>query len=157
MKKKDRDSRAENISETSSEKESARDRTTSSLGGKKKTLIEKLDILSEEIQNCKNLHLKILSVMADNNSKIIEDIQRQILALKENISGPEKKKFKKTKLADELNDLQKSGKKIGLKPELGRKKDLERIDDYLLGAFQILDSLNDKFLNEHLSSEPSPN
>jgi hypothetical protein len=145
MKKKDRDSRAENISETSSEKESARDRTTSSLGGKKKTLIEKLDILSEEIQNCKNLHLKILSV------------QRQILALKENISGPEKKKFKKTKLADELNDLQKSGKKIGLKPELGRKKDLERIDDYLLGAFQILDSLNDKFLNEHLSSEPSPN
>jgi hypothetical protein len=100
-----------------------------------------------------NLHLQILTAMADNNSKISEDIQRQILALKESISGPEKKKFKKAKLADELSDLQKAGKKLGLKPELGRKKDLERIDDYLLRTFRILDSLNDKFLSEHASAE----
>lgn len=153
MKKKDRDSKAENLSESSSGKESAGDGTKSTLGGKKKTLIEKLDSLSEGLQTYKNLHLQILSAMADNNSKIVEDIQRQILALKENISGPEKKKFKKAKLADELSDLQKTGKKLGVKPELGRKKDLDRIDDYFLYTFRILDSLNDKFLNEHASSE----
>ena len=153
MKKKDRDSKAENPSESSSRKESAGNELTGTLGDKKKTLIEKLDSLAETLQTCKNLHLQILTAMADNNSKINEDIQRQILALKESISGPEKKKFKKAKLADELNDLQKAGKKLGLKPELGRKKDLERIDDYLLRTFRILDSLNDKFLSEHASAE----
>ena len=153
MKKKDRHSRAENLSEASSGKESAGDGTTSSLGGKKKTLLEKLDSLSEGLQTCKNLHLHILSAMADNNSKLIEDIQRQILALKENISGPEKKKFRKAKLSDEISDLQKSAKKVGSKPELGRKKDLEKIDDYLLRTFRVLDSLNDKFLSERESSE----
>jgi hypothetical protein len=153
MKKKDRESKPENFSETSSGKESAGDKTTDSLGGKKKTLLEKLDGLSEGLQSCKNLHLQILSAMADKNSKIIEDIQRQIRALKENISGPEKRKFKKAKLADELSDLQKSVKKLGSKPELGRKKDLEKIDDYLLRTFRVLDSLNDKFLSERESSE----
>lgn len=155
MKKKYRDSKSEKFSESTSGKESAGDGMANTLGDKKKTSHEKLDRLSEGLQDCKNLHLQILSAMADNNSKIFEDIQRQLVALKENISGPEKKKFKKTKLADELSDLQKIGKKLGVKPELGRKKDLERIDDYLLHALRILDSLNDKFLNEHESSDHS--
>jgi len=155
MKKKDRDSKAKNPFESSSGKESAGDGMTNTLGDKKKTLLEKLNSLSEGLQACKNLHLQILSAMADNNSKIFEDIQRQLLALKENISGPEKKKFKKTKLAHELSDLQKIGKKLGVNPELGRKKDLERIDDYLLHTLRILDSLNDRFLNEHESSDHS--
>lgn len=149
MKKKDRDSKAENFSESSAIKESAAGGTTSNKGDKRKTLLEKLDSLSEGLQTCKNFHLQILSAMADNNSKIFEDIHRQVLALRENISGPEKKKIKKAKLADALSDLQKIGKKLGVKPELGRKKDLEKIDDYLIRTLRILDSLNDKFLREH--------
>ena len=153
MKKKDKDSKAANLPEPNSGKESAGDGTKSTKGDKTKTLLEKLDSLSEGLLTCKNLHLQILSAMADNNSKIVEEIQRQILALKENISGPEKKKFKKARLTSELSDLQKFGKKLGLKPELGRKKDLERIDDYFLRTFRILDSLNDKFLKDHESAE----
>jgi hypothetical protein len=153
MEKKDKDSKAANLPESSSGKETAGDGTKSTKGDKKKTLLEKLDSLSEGMQTYKNFHLQILSAMVENNSKIVEDIQRQILALKENISGPEKKKFKKARLADELSDLQKSGKKLGLKPELGRKKDLEKIDDYLLRTFRTLDSLNDKFLKDHEPAE----
>lgn len=152
MKKKDRDSKAENLSESTSGREAAGDGTTSTKGDKRKTLLEKLDSLSEGLETCKNFHLQILSAMTDKNSKIIEDIQRQILALKENISGLEKKKFKKARLADELSDLQKSGKKLRINPGLGRKKDLEKIDDYLIRTLRILDSLNDKFLREHESS-----
>lgn len=149
MKKKHRDSKEKDLMDSTSIKEPARDGTASTKGDKTKILLEKLDSLSEGLQTCKRLHLQILSAMTDNNGKIVEDIQRQILALKENISGPEKKKFKKARLADELSDLQKSGKKLGLKPELGRKKDLERIDEYLLRSFRILDSINDKFLKDH--------
>lgn len=152
MKKKDRDSKEKGLADSSSIKESAVGGTTGTKGDKRKTLLEKLDSLTEGLQTCKNFHLQILSAMAEHNSNIVEDIQRQILALKENISGPEKKKFKKARLADELSDLQKSGKKLRINPGLGRKKDLEKIDDYLTRTLRILDSLNDKFLREHESS-----
>lgn len=153
MKKKDRSSKAKTLSESSSGGEFPGDGSTSNLGGKKKTLLEKLDTLSEGLQICKNSYLQILSAMADSHSKKIEDIQRQILALKESISGPERKKIKKAKLADELTGLNKTGRKLRLKPELGRNKDLEKIDDFLLHTYRTLDSINDKMLGEQESSD----
>jgi hypothetical protein len=148
-----RHSQAEDLSETTSGKKSAGDDPAGTLGAKKKTLLEKLDSLSVGLKACQNAHGQILSALTNNHHKAVEDIQRQILALKENISGPEKKKFKKAKLSDELAYLQRTWKKLGLKPELGRKKDLDKINDYLICTFRTLDSLNDKFMSEREASD----
>jgi len=153
MKKKERKLEAENLAEASTGRESAGQEPTDTLAGKKKMLMEKCDSLSEAVLDHKNTYLQILSSRADANSKIVEDVQRQIRALKEGISGPGSKKIKKAKLADALTDLSKYGKKVKLKPELGRKKDLNKIDDFLLYTFGVLDTLNDKFLSEQESSE----
>jgi hypothetical protein len=151
MKKKGRKSKT--FSQSSSGSESVGDKSKSNLEGKKKTLLEKLDCLSEGLLICRNSYLQILSAMADGNSKKFEDIQRQILALKESISGPERKKIKKVKLADELTGLNKIRRKLRLKPELGRNKDLGKIENFLLHTYRTLDSINDKILAERESPD----
>ena len=111
---------------------------------KKLALLQKCDDLIELTDHYGNSYEAVLHALVVANQKSIKAFQDEILQLRQSIPQLEKKLIKRIKLAGSLSDIHKQSRKIKLKPDLARKKDLHKIDDFLLRSNRMLQALNVK-------------
>jgi hypothetical protein len=111
---------------------------------KKLALLQKCDDLAEVTEHYAGAYEAVLRALAVSNRQSIKTLQDQLFQLKESIPQLEKKFIKRIKLVGTLTDLHKQTRKIKLKPEMARKKDLNKIDDFLLRSYRTLNALNGK-------------
>jgi uncharacterized phage infection (PIP) family protein YhgE len=111
---------------------------------KKLALLQKCDDLAEVTEHYADAYEAVLRALAVSNRQSIRTLQDQLFQLKASIPQLEKKFIKRIKLVGTLTDLHKQTQKIKLKPEMARKKDLNKIDDFLLSAYRTLNALNGK-------------
>ncbi len=111
---------------------------------KKLALLQKCNDLIEVTEHYGSAYDAVLRALALANQQSIKTLQDQIFQLKENIPQLEKKRIKRIKLVGTLTDMNKQAQKIKLKPEMARKKDLHKIDDFLLKSYRTLNALNGK-------------
>ena len=76
-------------------------------------------------------------------TKVHQDASGPTLSVEGSIPQLEKKLIKRIKLVGTLTDST-TTRKIKLKPEMARKKDLNKIDDFLLTVYRTLNALNGK-------------
>jgi hypothetical protein len=114
------------------------------LTAKKMALLQKCNALIEVTEHYGSAYDAVLRALALANQQSIKTLQDQIFQLKENIPHLEKKRIKRIKLVGTLTDIHKQAQKIELKPEMARKKDLHKIDDFLLKSYRTLNALNGK-------------
>jgi hypothetical protein len=114
------------------------------LTAKKLDLLEKCNALIEATERHGSTYDAVLRSLAIANQESIKRLQDQILQLKDSIPRLEKKWIKRIKLVGTLTDLEKQAQKLKLKPEMARKKDLHKIDDFFLKSYRTLNALNDK-------------
>jgi len=114
------------------------------LTAKKLDLLEKCNALIEATERHGTTYDAVLRALAKANQESVKRLQDQIVQLKDSIPHLEKKWIKRIKLVGTLTDLQKQAQKLKLKPELARKKDLHKIDDFFLKSYRTLSALNDK-------------
>jgi hypothetical protein len=120
---------------------------TEAFTAKKLALLQKCDDLIELTEQYGSAYEAILRTLAVANQKSIKTLQDQLFQLRESIPHLEKKFIKRIKLVGTLTDICKQTRKIKLKPEMARKKDLHKIDDLLLLSYRALNALNGKRLN----------
>jgi hypothetical protein len=111
---------------------------------KKLALLQKCDDLMELTEHYESAYEAVLRGLAVANQTSIKTLQDQIFQLRESIPQLEKKLIKRIKLVGTLTDIHKQTRKIKLKPDLARKKDLHKIDDFLLRSNRTLNALNGK-------------
>jgi hypothetical protein len=114
------------------------------LTAKKLDLLEKCNALIEATERHGSTYDAVLRALAIANQESVKRLQEQILQLKDSIPRLEKKWIKRIKLVGTLTDLQRQAEKLKLKPEMARKKDLHKIDDFFLKSYRTLNALNDK-------------
>jgi hypothetical protein len=112
------------------------------LGRRKAALEQKCDALLESIAGYQEAYQQILLALQGANQKLTDSLTEEILHIKRAIPRFEKKTIKRIKLVGILRDLHKQTMKINVKPELARKNDLYRIDDFLIRSFRTLNYLN---------------
>ena len=86
----------------------------------------------------------ILAALAASHEQAVQVLRDELQQLKDAIPDLEKKSIKRLKLAGTLTAIENESQKAKVKAALRRKKDLNRIDDFLIGAFRTLRALNQK-------------
>jgi hypothetical protein len=119
---------------------------------KKLALLRKCDELTELTEVYESAYETVLRALAVANQTSVKILQDHIFQLRESIPHLEKKFIKRIKLVGTLTDIHKQTRKIKLKPDLARKKDLHKIDDFLLRSNRTLNALNVK-RTQHVPSQ----
>lgn len=111
---------------------------------KKALLQQKCDNIMESLASFQEVYDGILAALAESHEQALQGLRNELQHLKDDIPSLEKKSIKRLKLAGTLTAIENESQKAKLKAALRRKKDLNRIDDFVLGAFRTLRALNQK-------------
>ena len=111
---------------------------------KKAALQQKCDDIMESLASFQEVYDSILAALAESHEQALQALRDELQQLKDAIPGLEKKSIKRLKLAGTLSAIENESQKAKLKAALRRKKDLNRIDDCVDGAFRTLRALNQK-------------
>ena len=126
--------------ETASTAEDEQDKTVS----KKAALQQKCDDILESLARFQEVYGGILAALAASHEQAVQALRDELQQLKDAIPDLEKKSIKRLKLAGTLTAIENESQKARVKAALRRKKDLNRIDDFVDGAFRTLRALNQK-------------
>jgi hypothetical protein len=111
---------------------------------KKAILQKKCEDIMESLESFQEVYQGILSALGASHEQAVQVLRNELQQLKDAIPDLEKKSIKRLKLAGTLTAIENEGQKAKVKAALRRKKDLNRIDDFLIGAFRTLRALNEK-------------
>ncbi|MCI0620799.1 MAG: hypothetical protein L0387_03870 [Acidobacteria bacterium] len=111
---------------------------------KKAALQQKCEQVMESLAGFQEVYDGILAALADSHEQTLQAVRDELQQLKDSLPQLEKKSIKRLKLAGTLTALEKESQKAKLKAALRRKKDLNRMDDFALGALRALRALNQK-------------
>ena len=118
--------------------------TQQNTASKKAALQQKCDDIMESLASFQEVYDSILAALAESHEQAVQVLRDELHQLKDAIPALEKKSIKRLKLAGTLTAIESESQKAKLKAALRRKKDLNRIDDFLVGAFRTLRALNQK-------------
>jgi hypothetical protein len=118
--------------------------TQEKTASKKAVLQQKCDDLLESLAGFQAIYDSILTALAESHGQALQALRDELQQLKGAIPNLEKKSIKRLKLAGTLTAIENESEKAKVKAALRRKKDLNRIDDFLDGAFRTLRALNQK-------------
>jgi hypothetical protein len=111
---------------------------------KKAALQQKCDDILESLASFQEVYDGILAALAATHEEAVRALRDELQQLKDAIPDLEKKSIKRLKLAGTLTAIENESQKAKVKAALRRKKDLNRIDDFLVGALRTLRALNQK-------------
>jgi hypothetical protein len=111
---------------------------------KKAALQQKCDDIGKSLASFQEVYESILAALAASHQEAVRALRDELRQLKDSIPGLEKKSIKRLKLAGTLTAIENESQKARLKAALRRKKDLNRIDEFIDGAFRTLRALNQK-------------
>jgi hypothetical protein len=111
---------------------------------KKAAMQQKCDDILKSLASFQEVYDGILAALAASHEQAVLALRDELQQLKEAIPDLEKKSIKRLKLAGTLTAIENESQKAKVKAALRRKKDLNRIDDFLVGAFRTLRALNQK-------------
>ena len=121
------------------------DDETQERGQSKKAILQKkCDDIMESLASFQEIYDGILAALAASHEQAVQALRDELQQLKDAIPDLEKKSIKRLKLAGTLTAIESESQKAKVKAALRRKKDLNRIDDFVLGAFRTLRALNEK-------------
>lgn len=123
---------------------SVEDETQEKGQSKKAVLQKKCDDIMESLASFQEVYGGILAALAASHEQAVQALQDELQQLKDAIPDLEKKSIKRLKLAGTLTAIENESQKAKVKAALRRKKDLNRIDDFVVGAFRTLRALNQK-------------
>ena len=129
---------------TSETQHSVEDETQEKGQSKKAILQKKCDDIMESLSTFQGIYDGILATLAASHEQAVQALRDELQQLKDAIPDLEKKSIKRLKLAGTLTAIESESQKAKVKAALRRKKDLNRIDDFVLGAFRTLRALNEK-------------
>jgi hypothetical protein len=118
--------------------------TQEKIASKKAALQQKCEDIMESLASFQEVYNSILAALAESHEQARQALLDELQQLKDAIPGLEKKSIKRLKLAGTLTAIENESQKAKVKAALRRKKDLNRIDDFLDGAFRSLRALNQK-------------
>ena len=122
----------------------AEDATQDKTLSKKAALQQKCDDILKSLTSFQEVYDGILAALAASHEQAVQALRDELQQLKDAIPDLEKKSIKQLKLAGTLTAIENESQKAKVKAALRRKKDLNRIDDFLVGAFRTLRALNQK-------------
>ena len=111
---------------------------------KKAILQKKCDDIMESLASFQEVYDGILAALAASHEQAVQALRDELQQLRDAIPDLEKKSIKRLKLAGTLTAIENESQKAKVKAALRRKKDLNRIDDFVVGAFRTLRALNEK-------------
>ena len=111
---------------------------------KKAALQQKCDDILKSLASFQEVYNGILATLAASHEQAVRALRDELQQLKDAIPDLEKKSIKRLKLAGTLTAIESESQKAKVKAALRRKKDLNRIDDFVDGAFRTLRALNQK-------------
>ena len=111
---------------------------------KKAALQQKCDDILKSLASFQEVYDGILAALAASHEQAVRALRDELQQLKDAIPDLEKKSIKRLKLAGTLTAIENESQKAKVKAALRRKKDLNRIDDFVDGAFRTLRALNQK-------------
>ncbi len=111
---------------------------------KKAMLQRKCTELQDSVGSMRDLYEGILSALAHANQESLVSLQGELTRLRDAIGSLEKKSIKRMKLVGTLAAIEKQSHAVRLKARMLRRKDLNRIDDFVLDSFRALRALNQK-------------
>jgi len=111
---------------------------------KKAALQQKCDDILESLASFQEVYDGILAALAASHEQAVQALRNELQQLKDAIPDLEKKSIKRLKLAGALTAIENESQKAKVKAALRRKKDLNRIDAFVDGAFRTLRALNQK-------------
>ena len=111
---------------------------------KKAALQQKCDDIMQSLAGFQEVYESILAALGESHEQTMRALRNELQQLKEAVPGLEKKSIKRLKLAGTLTAIENESQKAKMKATLRRKKDLNRIDDFVIGAFRTLRALNQK-------------
>jgi hypothetical protein len=111
---------------------------------KKAALQTKCDELLESVADYKTLYDGILVALAESHQQSLISFKDELQRLRDAIAGLEKKSIKRLKVAGTLTAIEKESQRVRVKARLRRRKDLSRMDDFLLDSLRALRALNEK-------------
>ena len=121
------------------------DDETQEKGQSKKAILQKkCDDIMESLASFQEVYDGILAALAASHEQAVKALRDELQQLRDAIPDLEKKSIKRLKLAGTLTAIESESQKAKVKAALRRKKDLNRIDDFVLGAFRTLRALNEK-------------
>jgi hypothetical protein len=121
------------------------DDETQEKGQSKKAILQKkCDDIMESLASFQEVYDGILAALAASHEQAVQALRDELQQLRDAIPDLEKKSIKRLKLAGTLTAIENESQKAKVKAALRRKKDLNRIDDFVLGAFRTLRALNEK-------------
>jgi hypothetical protein len=123
---------------------SVEDETQEKDQSKKAVLQRKCDDIMESLASFQEVYDGILAALAASHERAVQALRDELQQLKDAIPDLEKKSIKRLKLAGTLTAIENESQKAKVKAALRRKKDLNRIDDFVDGAFRTLRALNQK-------------
>jgi len=126
--------------ETAPTADDEQDKTVS----KKAALQQKCDDILESLASFQEVYDGILAALAASHEQAVRALRDELQQLKDAIPDLEKKSIKRLKLAGTLTAIESESQKAKVKAALRRKKDLNRIDAFVDGAFRTLRALNQK-------------
>lgn len=118
--------------------------TQEKIASKKAALQQKCEDIIESLASFQEVYNSILAALAESHEQARQALLDELQQLKDAIPSLEKKSIKRLKLAGTLTAIENESQKAKVKAALRRKKDLNRIDDFLDGAFRSLRALNQK-------------
>jgi hypothetical protein len=116
----------------------------SHLGKRKAILIERCDQILKMILDHRKAYVETLEALAVANEELTQELQNELLEIKEGIPHLDKKLLKRIRVVGTLRDIFKHAQKTKVKPKLARKNDLNKIDDFMLRSDRALSFLNSK-------------
>ena len=121
------------------------DDETQEKGQSKKAILQKkCDDILESLASFQEVYDGILAALAVSHEQAVQALRDELQQLRDAIPDLEKKSIKRLKLAGTLTAIENESQKAKVKAALRRKKDLNRIDDFVVGAFRTLRALNEK-------------
>jgi hypothetical protein len=124
--------------------DSADSNAATDYSAKKAVLEAKCQELQSAIADCHELYTQILASLSESHLRNLNALQAELAQLGGSIPGLEKKSIKRLKLAGTLTAIDKECSKMKNKASQKRKKDLQRMDDFISDSMKALRALNGK-------------
>ena len=114
------------------------------LGKRKTLLVGRCDQILTMLVDYRKAYVATLEALAVANEQLTEELQEELLSIREEIPVLDKKLLKRIRVIGTLRDVFKHAQKTRVKPHLARRNDLNKIDDFLLRSERALSFLNSK-------------
>ena len=114
------------------------------LGKRKTILVERCNQILSMLLDYRKAYVATLEALAVANEQLTEELQEELLSIREEIPVLDKKLLKRIRVIGTLRDVYKHAQKTRVKPQLARRNDLNKIDDFLLRSERALNFLNSK-------------